>query len=122
MIRQQSKDKYLETSILCLILILFKKKTNNQFEKEHLEILNKNVQNLEKTIEEFSDEQREIVKKFRKELENFTSERSLESCLQALNLSMQLANTRERLIESYRQYSRMLEIELRKQIEQKKDI
>jgi N-glycosylase/DNA lyase len=81
---------------------------------------NKNLQEIIKTIEEFSDEQREIVAKFRHEMENFTVERSLESCLQALNLSIQLANTREMILDAYKKYCFLLENDLKKLIEERK--
>jgi N-glycosylase/DNA lyase len=83
-------------------------------------IFNKNLQEIIKTIEEFSDEQREIVEKFRHEMENFTVERSLESCLQALNLSIQLANTREMILDAYKKYCFLLENDLKKLIEERK--
>ena len=82
--------------------------------------INKNLQGIIRTIEEFSDEQREIVEKFKSAMEVFTGERSLESCLQALNLSMQLANIREKLLEAHREYGHLLENELKKLIEQEK--
>ena len=53
-------------------------------------------------------------------MEKFTIERTLESCLQALNLSMQLANTREKLTEAYKEYSILLENEIKKLLEEKK--
>jgi hypothetical protein len=81
---------------------------------------NKKLQEIIKTIEEFSDEQREIVEKFRHEMENFTVERSLESCLQALNLSIQLANTREMILDAYKKYCQLLENDLKKLIEERK--
>jgi hypothetical protein len=81
---------------------------------------NKKLQDIIKTIEEFSDEQREIVEKFRHEMENFTVERSLESCLQALNLSIQLANTREMILDAYKKYCLLLENDLKKLIEERK--
>ena len=82
--------------------------------------INKKINGIIKTIEEFSDEQREIIERFKIDMEKFTSERSLESCLQTLNLSMQLANTREKLIEAYKEYSILLENELKKFLEEKK--
>ncbi len=82
--------------------------------------INKKINGIIKTIEEFSDEQREIIEKFKTDMEKFTTERSLESCLQALNLSMQLANTREKLIEAYKEYSILLEKELKIFLEDKK--
>ena len=82
--------------------------------------INKHLPGIIKTIEEFSDEQRVIVRKFKLEMEKFTEERSLETCLQALNLSMQLANTREKLLEAYKQYSGLLENELKDRIKTEK--
>ena len=99
---------------LCFILIFFrinKEKDNN--DSSSVPAINKHLPGIIKTIEEFSDEQRSIVRKFKHEMEKFTEERSLETCLQALNLSMQLANTREKLLEAYKQYSGLLENELK---------
>lgn len=79
-------------------------------------IINKNLQEIINTIEEFSDEQREIVEKFKIEMELFTTERTLESCLQSLNLSMQLVNTREKLLLAYKEYCNLLENELKKKL------
>ena len=45
-----------------------------------------------------------LLKNLNIEMENFTRERTLESCLQSLNLSMQLANTREKLLLAYKEY------------------
>jgi hypothetical protein len=70
------------------------------------------IDQLEKTINEHSDEQRKIMSQFNKAMNNFASERSLETCLDALNLSMQLANVRGKLAESYKYYARMLEGEI----------
>jgi hypothetical protein len=81
--------------------------------------LNDNIESIIKSIEEISDEQREIVKRFKSDMELFASERSLESCLQTLNQSMQLANLREQLVESYKQYCLLLEDELRKVLNKK---
>ena len=82
--------------------------------------INKKINGIIKTIEEFSDEQREIIERFKIDMEKFTTERSLDSCLQTLNLSMQLANTREKLIEAYKEYSILLEKELKIFLEDKK--
>ena len=49
-----------------------------------------------------------------KAMNDFATERSLETCLDALNLSMQLANIRGKLAESYEYYARMLEQEITK--------
>jgi len=70
------------------------------------------IDQLTKTINEHSDEQRKIKSQFNKAMNNFAAERSLETCLDALNLSMQLANIRGKLAESYEYYARMLEREI----------
>ena len=82
-------------------------------------LLNENIESIIKSIEEISDEQREVVRRFKLDMELFASERSLESCLQTLNQSMQLANLREQLVESYKQYCQLLEDELRKALNKK---
>ena len=102
-------------------MIFFKSKKGIQDNKSENPIINKNLQGIIKTIEEFSDEQREIVEKFKTEMEIFTGERTLESCLQALNLSMQLANTREKLLQAHKEYGNLLENELKKLIDKKKE-
>ncbi|MDQ3083185.1 MAG: hypothetical protein M3Q77_00030, partial [Thermoproteota archaeon] len=81
--------------------------------------LNENIQSIIKSIEEISDEQREMVKRFKLDMEIFASERSLESCVQTLNLSMQLANIREQLVETYKHYCLLLEHELKKALDKK---
>jgi hypothetical protein len=70
------------------------------------------IDQLTKTINDHSDEQRKIMSQFNKAMNNFASDRSLETCLDALNLSMQLANVRGKLAESYEYYARMLEREI----------
>ncbi len=70
------------------------------------------IDQLTKTINEQSDEQRKIVAQFNRAMNAFATERSLETCLDALNLSMQLANVRGKLAESYEYYARMLEREI----------
>jgi hypothetical protein len=70
------------------------------------------IDQLTKTINEYSDEQRKIMSQFNKAMNNFAAERSLESCLDSLNLSMQLANVRGKLAESYEYYARTLEREI----------
>ena len=70
------------------------------------------IDQLTKTINEQSDEQRKIMSQFNKAMSAFATERSLETCLDALNLSMQLANVRGKLAESYEFYARMLEREI----------
>jgi hypothetical protein len=70
------------------------------------------IEQLTKTINEHSDEQRKIIVQFNKAMNEFATERSLETCLDALNLSMQLANVRGKLAESYEYYARLLEREI----------
>lgn len=45
-------------------------------------------------------------------MNEFASERSIEACLGALNLSIQLAGIRKKLMEYYEQYARLLENEI----------
>ena len=102
-------------------MIFFKSKKEIHLDNLDNSNFNKNLQEIIRTIEEFSDEQREIVEKFRHEMEKFTVERSLESCLQALNLSIQLANTREMILDAYKKYCLLLENNLKKLIEERKN-
>lgn len=71
------------------------------------------IESIIRSIEELSDEQREIVRGFKTEMDKFVTERSLESCIQTLNLSIQLANTREKLLRIYQQYCSVLEEEIK---------
>jgi len=81
--------------------------------------LNDNIESITRSIEEISDEQRDLVKKFKLDMELFASERTLESCVQTLNQSMQLANIREQLVETYKQYCKLLENELKRALYKK---
>ena len=100
------------------ILVSLRKHLTEE-DKRETKQLNENIESIIKSIEEISDEQRETVKKFKLNMELFASERSLESCLQTLNQSMQLANIREQLVETYKQYCQLLEHELRKALDRK---
>ncbi len=73
---------------------------------------NSEIDQLTSTISDQSSEQRKITDQFNKAMNNFATERSLETCLDALNLAMQLANIRGKLAESYEYYARMLEREI----------
>ena len=84
-------------------------------------ILNENLQHIIKSIEELSDEQREIVKRFKVEMENFVTERTLDSCVRTLNSSMQLANVRDQLLAIYKEYISILESELRIALKEKQN-
>jgi hypothetical protein len=70
------------------------------------------VDDLEKAINELGDEQRKLVAKFDRAMNNFATERSLETCLDALNVSIQLANTRGRMSEAWERYGRIMEGEV----------
>ncbi len=70
------------------------------------------IDQLTSTINDQSTEQRKITDQFNKAMNNFATERSLETCLDALNLAMQLANIRGKLAESYEYYARLLEREI----------
>ncbi|HEY6534697.1 MAG TPA: hypothetical protein VIY08_02650 [Candidatus Nitrosocosmicus sp.] len=93
--------------------MIFKSKKEINDHKSNNPEINKRLTGIIKTIEEFSNEQREIVDKFKYEMEIFTGERTLDSCLQVLNLSMQLANCREKILQAYKEYSNLLENELK---------
>ena len=77
------------------------------------------IEELTKTINEQSDEQRRLVAQFGKAMSEFATDRSLETCLDALNLSIQLANVRAKLAQSYEHYARMLEKEITRLSRQK---
>lgn len=70
------------------------------------------IDELTSTINGYSDEQRKVMGQFDRAMNAFASERSLDTCLDALNLAMQLANIRARLAESYEHYARLLEKEI----------
>ena len=70
------------------------------------------IEELTNTINEQSSEQRKSLETFNKAMNNFASERSLETCLEALNASMQIANIRGKLVECYEYYGRLLEQEI----------
>jgi len=59
-----------------------------------------------------SSEEKKMVSTFNKAMNNLASERSLESCLEALNASMQIANIRGKLVECFEHYARLLEREV----------
>ena len=73
-----------------------------------------NIDLIEKIINEHSVEQRRINELFKISMNKFASERSFETCLDALNISIQLTSVRGKLMESYEHYSRILEGEILK--------
>jgi hypothetical protein len=70
------------------------------------------IDQLTRTINEQSSEQRKVMDTFNRAMNNFATERSIETCLEALNASMQIANIRAKLVESYKYYARLLEMEV----------
>jgi hypothetical protein len=53
-----------------------------------------------------------IIKIFENAMHNFASDRSLDTCLDVLNASIQMANIRYKLFQSYKHYSELLEKEI----------
>jgi hypothetical protein len=72
----------------------------------------KSVDDLEKMINENSSEHQLLLKSFKESMNQFATERSMESCLQSLNISIQLASTRSTLMELYKSYCHILEKEV----------
>ena len=70
------------------------------------------VEELANFINDQSSEQKKLVDLFKSTMSKFACERSLDSCLEALNICIQLTNTRRSLLESYQRYSRLLENEI----------
>lgn len=64
------------------------------------------------SINEQKLEQKKIVVLFEEKMKIFATERSIESSLDVLNISIQLANIRGNLIRSFEQYVRNLEEEI----------
>ena len=64
------------------------------------------------SINEQKLEQKKIVVLFEEKMKIFATERSIESSLDVLNISIQLANIRGNLIRSFEQYTRNLEEEM----------
>lgn len=83
-----------------------------KFGRDSISDISTDVEELTNFINDQSSEQKKLIIQFRSAMNRFASERSLDSCLEALNVCMQLTNTRQRLLESYQQYSRLLEDEI----------
>ncbi|MGZ5471320.1 MAG: hypothetical protein ACXWE0_06575 [Nitrososphaeraceae archaeon] len=64
------------------------------------------------SINEQKLEQKKIVVLFEEKMKIFATERSIESSLDVLNISIQLANIRGNLIRSFEHYARNLEEEI----------
>ncbi len=70
------------------------------------------VDQLLQVIMEQNSEQKKLIDTFNKTMNEFATERSLETCLEALNVAMQIASVRAKLVESYEFYARLLEREI----------
>jgi hypothetical protein len=75
---------------------------------------------LGKEIDENTAEERRIMRIFDDAMNTFASDRSLDSCLDALNASIQLASVRRKLFLSYKHYSELLESEIVKLTRQRR--
>jgi hypothetical protein len=80
------------------------------------------IDQLTRAIDEYSSEERKAIAVFQKTMNGFATDRSFETCLESLNASMQIANIRAKLVESYEYYARLLEREITKLNRQIKDI
>ena len=72
----------------------------------------KSVEDIEKMINENSSEHQLLLKSFKESMNQFATERSIDTCLQSLNISIQLASTRSTLMELYKSYCHILEKEV----------
>lgn len=106
---------------LIINIVIFLRRRDQDESVRETKILNENLQHIVKSIEEISDEQREIIKRFKLEMDDFVTERTLESCIKTLNSSMQLANVREQLLAIYKQYISILESELKLALKEKEN-
>jgi hypothetical protein len=70
------------------------------------------IDELGKEIDENTAEEKRIMKILDDAMNSFASDRSLDTCLDALNASIQLASLRRRLFLSYKHYSEVLESEI----------
>ena len=80
------------------------------------------IDQLTRAIDEYSSEERKAIAVFQKAMNGFATDRSFETCLESLNASMQIANIRAKLVESYEYYARLLEREITKLNRQLKDV
>ena len=83
-----------------------------KFGRDSISDISTDIEELTNFINDQSSEQKILIIQFKSAMNRFASERSLDSCLEALNVCMQLTNTRRRLLESYQRYSRLLENEI----------
>jgi|ERR1041384_246286 hypothetical protein len=72
----------------------------------------KSVDDIEKLINENTSEHQLVLESFKESMNLFATERSMDTCLQSLNISIQLASIRSTLLELYKSYSHILENEV----------
>jgi hypothetical protein len=72
----------------------------------------KTVEDIEKLINENSSDHQQLLESFKESMNLFATERSFDTCLQSLNISIQLASTRSTLVELYKSYCHILEKEV----------
>lgn len=72
----------------------------------------KSVDDIENLINENSSEHQQLLESFKESMNIFATERSLDTCLQSLNISIQLASIRSTLMELYKSYCHILEKEV----------
>lgn len=72
----------------------------------------KSVDDIEKLINENSAEHQQLLASFKESMNSFATDRSMDTCLQALNISIQLASVRSTLTELYKSYCHILEKEV----------
>ena len=72
----------------------------------------KSVDDIEKLINENSSEHQQLLESFKESMNMFATDRSMDTCLQALNISIQLASIRSQLMELYKSYCHILEKEV----------
>ena len=68
--------------------------------------INKDIMN---SIIEQKIEQQKLIELFKIKMNTFATDRSIESCLDVLNTSIQLSNVRGKLAKSFEYYSKELE-------------
>ena len=64
------------------------------------------------SINEQKIEQKKLVELFKIKMNTFATDRSIESCLDVLNASIQLSNVRGKLAKSFEYYSKELEMKV----------
>ncbi len=72
------------------------------------------IDELIREIKDKNTEHIDTLEEFRNAMNKFSSEKSLDSCIDALNSAMQIAKIREQLLDLYKHYSKLLENQIEK--------